>query len=236
MNEYQLSKRLQKVGEFVPLNSRLADIGSDHAYLPVHLLLAKKIKYAVAGEVVLGPYESAKKQVQKNKLEKYIAVRLAKGLDAVQIEDQITAITICGMGGALICDILDYGWLEQKIQGHERLILQPNVGGNLVREWLTSHGYLIKTEEIIAENHQIYEIIVAQREKHRIAYSEKECLFGPCLLQKKSTIFYEKWSRELKQKQTILEQLSKAKNNQQKKIIEVEKEIKLIQEVMNHGA
>lgn len=234
MNEYQLSQRLRKVGEFVPLNSRLADIGSDHAYLPVRLLLAKKINYAVAGEVVLGPYESAQKQVQKNKLEKYIAVRLADGLDAVKIEDKITVITICGMGGALICDILDRGWLAQKIQGNERLILQPNVGEKIVRDWLTVHGYVIEAEEIVAENHHTYEIIVAQRKEHRIAYSEKERLFGPCLLQEKSTIFREKWLQELQQKQIILKQLSKAKKTQQEKITEIEQEIKLIQEVIDY--
>lgn len=65
MNHLDLSQRLAAVGEFVPESARLADIGSDHAYLPVALMLKGKIKYAVAGEVVQGPYESARKQVQK---------------------------------------------------------------------------------------------------------------------------------------------------------------------------
>ena len=90
MNHLDLSQRLAAVGEFVPESARLADIGSDHAYLPVALMLKGKIKYAVAGEVVQGPYESARKQVQKDGLEDRITVRLANGLDAIQPQDAIT--------------------------------------------------------------------------------------------------------------------------------------------------
>ena len=80
--------------------ARLADIGSDHAYLPVALMLKGKIEFAVAGEVVKGPFESAKRQVMKNGLSERIEVRLANGLDAIERQDQINAITIAGMGGS----------------------------------------------------------------------------------------------------------------------------------------
>ncbi len=117
MNHLDLSKRLALVGEHVPTGAFLADIGSDHAYLPVALMLKDKIEFAVAGEVVKGPYESAKKQVQKNGLEKRIVVRLANGLDAIEPTDQINAITIAGMGGALIRDILEAGAKQHRLTG-----------------------------------------------------------------------------------------------------------------------
>ncbi|MCA5013378.1 MULTISPECIES: tRNA (adenine(22)-N(1))-methyltransferase [unclassified Enterococcus] len=234
MNENQLSKRLERVGELVPEHSRLADIGSDHAYLPVALVLQKKITFAVAGEVVEGPYQAAKKQVRKNGLEEQITVRLADGLAAVETADQISAVTICGMGGALIRDILDAGWKNQRLAGNERLILQPNIGEKTLRDWLTVHGYTILEEDIIEENKKIYEIIVAKRETTRIAYSEKERRFGPILLNKRSEVFQKKWQRELKQRETILAQLEKAAGDPQEKIVQLQKEILEIQEVLSN--
>lgn len=234
MNETQLSKRLARVGELVPEQSRLADIGSDHAYLPVALVLQKKLDFAIAGEVVKGPYEAAKKQVKKNGLTDQIIVRLADGLDAVEETDKITAITICGMGGVLIRDILDAGWNNQRLQGSERLVLQPNIGEKPLRDWLTVHGYTIVEEDILEENNKIYEIIVASRIENRIAYSEKERLFGPILMKQQSPIFREKWQGELKQRETILAQLAKATGDQQGRIQQIEKEITEIKEVLSN--
>ncbi|MGX7243696.1 tRNA (adenine(22)-N(1))-methyltransferase [Enterococcus quebecensis] len=234
MNENQLSERLKRVGELVPKQSRLADIGSDHAYLPVALVLQKKLDFAIAGEVVTGPYEAAKKQVRKNGLDQQISVRLANGLDAVNKSDEISAVTICGMGGALIRDILEAGWTSQRLQGNERLILQPNIGERAVRDWLTIHGYTILEEEILEENNKIYEIIVASREVQRVAYSEKERLFGPVLLNTQSPVFYKKWQSELRQRQNILAQLAKATGDQQARMQQIEQEITEIQEVLSH--
>ncbi|EOH99540.1 tRNA (adenine22-N1)-methyltransferase [Enterococcus haemoperoxidus ATCC BAA-382] len=234
MNENQLSKRLARVGELVPEQSRLADIGSDHAYLPVALVLQKKVAFAVAGEVVSGPFEAAKKQVQKNGLNNQITVRLADGLDAVEEADKITAVTICGMGGVLIRDILEAGWTNQRLQGNERLVLQPNIGEKPLRDWLTVHGYTIIDEDILEENNKIYEIIVACRQEVRVAYSEKERLFGPVLLKKQSSIFQKKWQGELKQRETILAQLAKASGDQQVRIQQIEKEITEIKEVLSN--
>ena len=234
MNENQLSERLKRVGELVPERSRVADIGSDHAYLPVALVLQNKIEFAVAGEVVNGPFEAAKKQVRKNGLTEQIVVRLANGLDAVEASDNVNAVTICGMGGVLIRDILDAGWRNQRLQGNERLVLQPNIGEKPLRDWLTEYGYTILEEDILEENNKIYEIIVAAREKTRVAYSEKERLFGPILLKKQSSIFQKKWQGELKQRETILAQLAKATGDQQARIQQIEKEITEIQEVLSN--
>jgi tRNA (adenine22-N1)-methyltransferase len=232
MNENQLSKRLERVGAFVPEQSRLADIGSDHAYLPVALMLQNKLSFAVAGEVVKGPYESAKKQVQKNGLQEKIIVRLADGLEAVEAADAIDAVTICGMGGALIRSILDTGWHNQRLQGSERLILQPNIGEKNLRDWLTDHGYTILDEDILEENHKIYEIIVAAREKDRIAYTEMERLFGPILLKKRSAIFLKKWQQELKQREYVLKQLAQATGEHEEKTARIQTELLQIKEVL----
>ncbi len=230
MNHLELSERLAKVGDFVPQNARLADIGSDHAYLPVALMLKGKIQFAVAGEVVKGPYESAKKQVQKDGLEQQITVRLANGLDAIESTDQINTITIAGMGGALIREILETGKQKNRLSGKERLILQPNIGERTLRSWLQENQYQIIAETILEENKKIYEIIVAEKTQEKITYSEKELMFGPLLLEEPTQIFVKKWQRELKQRQLILNQLAHSTNQQEKKG-QIENEINLIMEV-----
>ncbi|WP_301358276.1 tRNA (adenine(22)-N(1))-methyltransferase [Enterococcus spodopteracolus] len=230
MNHTELSKRLETVGRFVPEAARLADIGSDHAYLPVALMLKGKIDFAVAGEVVKGPYESAKRQVMKNGLSERIEVRLANGLDAIEKHDQISAITIAGMGGSLIRDILESGRQNQRLSGEERLIVQPNIGEKTLRMWLKENNYQIIAEEIIEENKKIYEIIVAEKKKQPIDYSEKELMFGPFLLEEKNATFSAKWQRELKQREVILEQLKNA--SEQNRYETIQQEVEWIKEVL----
>jgi len=230
MNHTELSKRLETVGRFVPEAARLADIGSDHAYLPVALMLKGKIDFAIAGEVVKGPFESAKRQVMKNGLSERIEVRLANGLDAIEKHDQISAITIAGMGGSLIRDILEAGRQNQRLSGEERLVLQPNIGEKTLRTWLKENNYRIIAEEIIEENKKIYEIIVAEKKEQPIDYSEKELMFGPFLLEDKNATFSAKWQRELKQREVILEQLKNA--SEQNRYETIQQEVEWIKEVL----
>ena len=230
MNAQQLSKRLAKVGEFVPSQARLADIGSDHAYLPVRLMLAKKISYAVCGEVVKGPYESALHQVTLQGLADNITVRLADGLFAIEPSDKIDTITICGMGGTLIKQILLEG--KERITGEELLVLQPNVGEATLRKYLVANGYTIIAEEILEENKKIYEIIVAKKLDQSMSLNEAQYLFGPLLMQEKSPVFIKKWQRELMQRQRVLQQLQNSAQNHDEKIAELQVEMKLIEEVL----
>ncbi|MDT2658308.1 tRNA (adenine(22)-N(1))-methyltransferase TrmK [Enterococcus hulanensis] len=232
MNAKDLSLRLQKAAEFVPQDARLADIGSDHAYLPVALMLQEKISYGIAGEVVVGPYESAKKQVAKNGLEKSIDVRLADGLEAVELSDQVSAITICGMGGVLIRDILQRGKDKNRLSGKERLILQPNVGERQLRQWLVNEHYTITHEAIIEENNKVYEVIVADKLSEAPEYSAKELFFGPVLLNDKNAVFVAKWQHKLEKSEKILASLHQSDQDVAEKIQEVEQEIEWIKEVL----
>ncbi|WDY55651.1 tRNA (adenine(22)-N(1))-methyltransferase [Pseudomonas sp. PSKL.D1] len=201
MNEQTLSLRLERVAAHVPQGARLADIGSDHGYLPVALALRGVIAAGVAGEVAQTPYESALRNVRRNGLQAHITVRLADGLEALEPEDCITAISLCGMGGETMCEILTRG--KARLNGRERMILQPNGGEHELRTWLMHNGYRIVSEELLRENRFDYEIIVAEPDAASV-YSPEELYFGPVLMREKSPAFIAKWQRVLRQQlQTI---------------------------------
>jgi len=199
-----INKRLQLVAEYVE-NRRLADIGSDHAYLPIYLAKNNKIDYAVAGEIVEGPHKVSIKNVREEGLVGTIDCRKAAGLDAIELSDNIEVITICGMGGKLIADILEKG--KEKLANKPNLVLQPNVGENFVREKLQELGYEITAENIIEEDGHIYEIIVAKPGVMKL--SEDEINFGKYLLIEKNELFVKKQKQELSKIEYILNQLEK---------------------------
>jgi len=208
LNEQTLSMRLERVAAHVPAGARLADIGSDHGYLPVALMRRGAISIAIAGEVASTPYRSAVRTVRESGLEGRISVRLANGLAAIEAQDAITAITVCGMGGETIRDILEAG--KARLSGQERLVLQPNGGERPLRQWLMQQGYRIVAEEVLRENRFDYEIIVAER-SGPVFYSPRELYFGPLQLQTRSAAFLHKWRRMLGQKQQTLANFTQAR-------------------------
>lgn len=208
MNEHTLSMRLERVAANVPIGAHLADIGSDHGYLPVALMRRGVITAAVAGEVATTPFHAAQRTVRDNGLEQHISVRLADGLAAIEAGDGITAISVCGMGGETIRDILDSG--KAYLSGEERLILQPNGGEQPLRQWLMENGYRILCEELLRENRFYYEIIVAER-AGPVAYTDEQLYFGPLQMQARSPEFLAKWQRMLRQKHKTLASFEQAR-------------------------
>src|SRR5699024_1511423 len=91
---------------------------------PVNLASQDKITSAIAGEVVAGPFQSAQQEIARQELGHMVEARLGDGLAVIEPADQIDTITICGMGGALIVDILSQGLIEGKFASNSRLILQ----------------------------------------------------------------------------------------------------------------
>ncbi|MFJ4086598.1 tRNA (adenine(22)-N(1))-methyltransferase [Pseudomonas psychrophila] len=208
MNEHTLSMRLERVAAHMPAGARLADIGSDHGYLPVALMRRGAIAAAVAGEVAQTPFHAAVRTVRDNGLEQQITVRQASGLAAIEAADEITAISICGMGGETIRDILESG--KARLSGRERLILQPNGGEQPLRQWLMENNYRILCEELLRENGFYYEIIVAER-AGPVLYTAEELYFGPLQMQARSPVFLGKWQRMLLEKQKVLASFARAR-------------------------
>lgn len=203
MERMTLSERLRQVASHVPIGSRLLDVGSDHAYLPIYLLQEQRIASAIAGEVVDGPYQSALTNVKAYDLEEQIEVRLANGLAAMTATDEVDVITICGMGGRLIAEILGAG--RDKLERVKQLILQPNNREDDLRTWLSTNGFHLVAEQLVVEHGKYYEILVAQH--GQASLTAEDIRFGPYLRREKSLVFQAKWRDELSKLSWALEQI-----------------------------
>ena len=221
-----ISKRLELVASFVPQGTILLDVGSDHAYLPIELVERGQIEGAIAGEVVEGPYQSAVKNVEAHGLKEKIQVRLANGLAAFEEADQVSVITIAGMGGRLIARILEEGL--DKLANVERLILQPNNREDDLRIWLQENGFQIVAESILEEAGKFYEILVVEAGQMKLSASDVR--FGPFLSKELNPVFVQKWQKEAVKLEFALGQIPE-KNLEERQVL-VDK-IQAIKEVLH---
>lgn len=173
-----LDIRLRAAADMVPRGSRLADIGSDHAYLPISLCLENKIESALASDINEGPVSAAVANIHKNGLDgRIIAVR-ADGLDKTW-DFRPDCITILGMGGELIVSILDKAeWVRDE---RITLVLQPMTHPEILAKYLAESGFLVTNEAIVRDggrDDRIYRIICAKYSGKRQKLTEAEALIG----------------------------------------------------------
>lgn len=155
----ELSPRLRMVADLVPEGARLADVGTDHAYLPAALLQEGRIPFAIAADLRSGPLSRAKATASAYNLDEKIAFRLCNGLQGIGSEE-IDAVVIAGMGGETIADILQaVPWVKEK---KIPLILQPMSTMPELRKWLIEHGYCIARELLAQEGDTIYTCFYVQ--------------------------------------------------------------------------
>ena len=189
--QLKLSKRLEAIFDMVSLSNVVADIGSDHALLPIALVQSGKVTRAYASEVNEGPYEMSVKNIEKYNLQNYITAVLSDGIS--ELEADVNCITICGMGGNLISDILNSN--KEKLVHINEIIIQPNNNEETARIWLVNNGYDIEDETIVYEDDVYYEVIKAVKRTSERRYTKEELYFGPILLANKSEEFVGKWSK-----------------------------------------
>lgn len=243
----KLSNRLQQIHDQIPEGSRIADIGSDHALLPVAAVRSGKAASAVAGEVNPGPYEAARKQVSDAGLQEQITVRRGDGLEVVST-GEVDVITIAGMGGALIASILDRGL--SKLEEVKMLILQPNVGEDILRRWLLDHQWVVVAERLLEEDGKIYEIITAMPQASSPIANEEVYLarpleggvvltqdlllrMGPYLVDRPTDVFFAKWESEIVKLRGVVQSISKSdQDSSREKAAEVERLIANLKEVL----
>ena len=153
-----ISKRLLCCAALVPDGARLADIGTDHGYLPIWLLEHNKISHAIAADLRVHPLRAARVNAAKFAANERMELRLSNGLSGIG-PDEADTIVCAGMGGDLIVEILAAcPWLHD---APYTLILQPQSAGQELRRWLGENGFAIECEQLVQDGKFLYTVLRA---------------------------------------------------------------------------
>ncbi|MGL4910873.1 MAG: tRNA (adenine(22)-N(1))-methyltransferase, partial [Romboutsia sp.] len=152
----KLTDRLLKIASLVTEGKKVADIGTDHGYIPVYLLNKEKVEFAVLADVNKGPLENARKEVRRNGLIDKVDLRLGSGIEVLE-KGEVDEVIIAGMGGILISELLEAK--KEVATSVDKLILQPMQAQDELRRYLLNNGYEIINEVLVKEDFRIYEIL-----------------------------------------------------------------------------
>ena len=187
MKNIKISKRLLAAAELCRQGSFIADVGTDHAYLPIYLANEGKIRGGVVSDINKGPIERATKNIGEWGLRNKLTPILCDGLTEIAEYDP-EDIFILGMGGELIAEIIDKAEFVRK--SGVRLILQPMTHSEILRKYLLDNGFEIVDEKLVKEE-KIYRIILAEYTGATLTYNQIELLLGKKNIEKKEPLFYE---------------------------------------------
>lgn len=192
---------------FVTKGSRVADIGCDHAHTDIWLLENGIASYCIACDVRTGPLKKAEENIARYGQGDKIELRLSYGLHEIA-PGEVDSVIIAGMGGLLICDILEEA--GGKLQTFKELILQPHSHSLEVRRFLERAGFGITDEVMCREDDKYYPCIHAVLGGSR-ELGEAEAMYGPVLLGKQDKVLEEYLQIEYRKAKLRLARLEHAK-------------------------
>lgn len=205
-----LKGRLRAIADKVPECRIMADIGTDHAYIPIYLIQQNKCIKAIASDVVLGPVKVANRNISKYKLQGSIETRLGSGMETLGV-NEAEVIVIAGMGGTLLAELLEAQ--AEKTIHTTAMILQPMNDLDIVRKWLYDHKFDIYDEELVAEGNKIYCILAARYDGRHKEYTEFQLHIGEKLTDKGDPLLVPYCEMKLRQLERVLKQLESMEDN-----------------------
>ena len=207
----RISNRLEALTFFVPYNSKVIDVGTDHALLPIYLIENDLVcNPVIASDNKYGPLETAKKNIAMYDLQSKISLCLSDGLK--EVESDFDCVIIAGMGGSLISKILNDS--KEKLYKVKTLILKPNNSEYAVREFLKNNNFKITNEMIVYEDDHYYTIIVAEHGEND--YDDYDLLYGPILRREKSINFLDMLNKKADKLYEIIQKYENKEDAQYK--------------------
>lgn len=196
----QLSKRLQAVADLGLFGDSMADIGTDHAYIPIYLVQKERVTKAVAMDIGKGPLLRAREHIEKYQLGAYIQTRLSDGAKQLAA-GEASSVVIAGMGGGLVQKILSES--EEVFHAAKEIILQPQSEIEQTRRFLVGNGYLIHAEDMVLEDGKYYPMMhvsydTGERNCENLYENAKDIdfVYGAYLLKEKNEALYHYLQKE----------------------------------------
>ena len=217
---------MQTIADFVKKNSVVADIGTDHAHIPIYLIENNIIDKAYACDINKGPLEKAKENIANFGVSENIVLRFSNGLDKMS-NKEVDTIIIAGMGGELIIDILNRGkvFFDKK----NTFILSPHTKVDEVRDYLIRNGFKIIKEDMCIDEGKFYTVMEVRYTENTVMYSEAELLYGKYLIENKHPVLLRFLKKEEEKYINILS--NTGLNEDRKK--ELRHRLDIIKETMN---
>ena len=220
-----LSKRLQAVINMVGAGDIVADVGTDHGYIPISLVESGKYQKAIAMDINAGPLRRAKEHIEVYRLSDRMETRLSDGVQSLE-KGECDTVVIAGMGGALTIKILEEG--DSIFRQLKKFVLQPQSELHKVREYLCTHKFCIQDEDMVYDDGKFYTMMRVINGKSE-TYNLSELRYGKCLFQKKHPVLKQFLEKELEVKKKILLCLNDEPGEHTKRQQEVMKEMEEIQ-------
>lgn len=192
----KLSKRLELLAFLVSKYKKgniLADIGTDHAYLPCYLIERNIIEKAYACDVAKGPFAASLSTIKQYHFENKVEALLGDGLDPI-VDKEVDMVTIAGMGSFLIVEILEKN--KDYLNNVKQFYLQPNANTDHLREYLFKNHFKIIDEKIIKDGHHVYEMMLVENTHQNVQYTQEDIMFGPVLRKNKDEVFMSYWNKQ----------------------------------------
>lgn len=225
----KLSKRLERLAGMVTTGNRLADVGTDHGYVPIYLCEKGRIPSAIAMDINEGPLKRAKHHIGEAGLGPYIETRRSDGLSAL-LAGEADTILIAGMGGPLTVRILEEG--RTALSRALELVLQPQSEIGKVRRWLSENRWKIVCEDIVLEEGKYYPMMRAAPGREADLREADYC-FGRVKLQRSLPVLTEFLEKQLEVQRQILSRLpQEATERIGARRAKGEEKIRLLQQVL----
>ncbi len=225
----ELSQRLQAVANLLSEGLVVADVGTDHGYIPIYLIETDKCPKAFAMDINKGPLIRAEEHVKEHGLQEQIILRQSDGVKALQV-GECESVNVAGMGGALAIKIMEEG--RHVFKSLQEFVLQPQSELEKVRRYLHEHEYRIIAEDMVLEDGKYYPMMKVINGTVEV-YSPVEFRYGKKLLEMKHPILKMFLQKEVQAKMQIKENLNCEQGEHiEKRISEIETELMYIKEAL----